>query len=181
MSLVDQVRKLEQQVVDRLKELEPLTREYDQLRKVAERLGLKYTPGSAKSDDGRRRRHAAPHRQASGRRQAAARKPAKAQAVQNARPRAAKPSAKPRGTRSTSRAKGEGRRRAASGARSRRARASAQTRRYEPTTVRRTACGGATGPTPRGRAADSSARIPGSRSARSASDSAWTPRACTAS
>ena len=52
MLLVDQVRKLEQQVMDRLKELEPLTREYDQLRKVAQRLGLKYAPGSAKSDDG---------------------------------------------------------------------------------------------------------------------------------
>jgi hypothetical protein len=48
MSLVDQVRKLEHEVVERLRELEPLTREYDQLRKVAHRLGLKYTPGSAK-------------------------------------------------------------------------------------------------------------------------------------
>ena len=52
MSLLDQVHKLEQQVVNRLKELEPLTREYDQLRKVAERLGLKYSPGSGQSDDG---------------------------------------------------------------------------------------------------------------------------------
>src|SRR3954468_13359609 len=44
MPLLDQVRKLEQEVVDRLKALEPLLREYDQLRRVAERLGLKYTP-----------------------------------------------------------------------------------------------------------------------------------------
>ena len=50
MSLLDQVHKLEQQVVDRLKELEPLTREYEQLRKVAERLGVKYSPGSAEDD-----------------------------------------------------------------------------------------------------------------------------------
>ena len=50
MSVLDQVRKLEQQVVDRLKELEPLTREYEQLRKVAERLGVKYSPGSAEDD-----------------------------------------------------------------------------------------------------------------------------------
>ena len=50
MSVLDQVHKLEQQVVDRLKELEPLTREYEQLRKVAERLGLKYSPGSAEDD-----------------------------------------------------------------------------------------------------------------------------------
>jgi Winged helix-turn-helix DNA-binding len=100
MSLLDQVRKLEQEVVDRLKELEPLTREYDQLRKVAERLGLKYTPGSAKSDDGAkpsatRRRTAKPAAKR------AARKPAKAQAVQSRGRSAAKPSPKPRGTRST--------------------------------------------------------------------------------
>jgi MarR family len=43
MSLPDQVRKLEHEVVDRLKALEPLIFEYDQLRKVAERLGVKYT------------------------------------------------------------------------------------------------------------------------------------------
>lgn len=48
MSLVDQVRKLEQQVTDRLRELEPLTREYEQLRKTAQRLGLKYSPRSTR-------------------------------------------------------------------------------------------------------------------------------------
>ena len=47
MSLVDEVRNLPQRVIDRLKELEPLTREYEQLRKFAERLGLKYSPSSA--------------------------------------------------------------------------------------------------------------------------------------
>src|SRR4051794_5381433 len=41
MSLLDQARRFERQVTDRLRELEPLVREYDQLRKVAERLGLK--------------------------------------------------------------------------------------------------------------------------------------------
>jgi hypothetical protein len=100
MSLVDQVRKLEKEVMDRLKELEPLTREYDQLRKVAQRLGLKYTPGSAKSDDGAkpaatRRRTAKP---------AAKRRPhktAKAQAGQSRGRATAKRAAKPRGTRST--------------------------------------------------------------------------------
>ncbi len=50
MSLLDQVRKLEQQVSGRLKELEPLTREYEQLRNVAERLGLKYTPTDTDTD-----------------------------------------------------------------------------------------------------------------------------------
>jgi hypothetical protein len=102
MSLVDQVRRLELQVVDRLKELEPLAREYDQLRKVAQRLGLKYTPGSATSDDGAG--SSTTRRRTSKRAPAAkrpSRKPAKAQV---ARPRgrgAAKASAKPRGPRST--------------------------------------------------------------------------------
>src|SRR3954470_24341973 len=50
MSLPDQVRKLEQEVVDRLKALEPVIFEYDQLRKVAERLGLKYTPPAAEPE-----------------------------------------------------------------------------------------------------------------------------------
>src|SRR3954462_10856022 len=50
MSLLDEVRKLEQHVLGRLKELEPLTREYEQLRKVAERLGLKYTPTASEAD-----------------------------------------------------------------------------------------------------------------------------------
>jgi Winged helix-turn-helix DNA-binding len=49
MSLLDQVRKLEHEVVDRLKALEPLIFEYDQLRKVAERLGVKYTPTAAEA------------------------------------------------------------------------------------------------------------------------------------
>jgi MarR family len=103
MSLLDQVRKLEQQVVDRLKELEPLTREYDQLRKVAERLGLKYSPGSPKAGD-----EAAPSTTArgvgkrAGAAKRAARRPAKARPAQSrGRARAAKPTAKARGGRST--------------------------------------------------------------------------------
>src|SRR3954454_6000850 len=41
MSLIHQARRLERQVRDRRRELEPLVREYEQLRKLAERLGLK--------------------------------------------------------------------------------------------------------------------------------------------
>lgn len=44
MSLLDDLRKLEQQLVSRLKELEPLIGEYNQLRKLAQRLGVGYTP-----------------------------------------------------------------------------------------------------------------------------------------
>jgi hypothetical protein len=44
MSLLDEVRKFEHTVVGRLKELEPLLREYDQLRALAQRLGISYTP-----------------------------------------------------------------------------------------------------------------------------------------
>jgi hypothetical protein len=103
VSLVDQVRKLEQQVVDRLKELEPLTREYDQLRKVAERLGLKYSPGSGQINEAatsatkaRRPRKRAPAAKRP------ARRPATAKASRpRASARAAKSAAKPRGTRST--------------------------------------------------------------------------------
>jgi hypothetical protein len=103
MSLLDQVRKLEQQVVDRLMELEPLTREYDQLRRVAERLGLKYSPGAPKAGE-----KAAPSttgrgagkRTGAGKR--AARRPTKARpAPSRGRARAAKPKAKARGGRST--------------------------------------------------------------------------------
>ena len=182
MSLVDQVRKLEQQVVDRLKELEPLTREYDQLRKVAERLGLKYTPGSAKSDDGAkpsatRRRTAKPAAKR------AARKPAKVQAVQSRGRSAAKPSAKPRGTRSTTapkaKAKEEG-----EGEPAGRKRPRARVRASAPLPAGN---GPADGVRLRDRASgtrtccDSSARIQGSQSARSASGSGSTPPACTAS
>lgn len=41
MSVLDQVRALEQQVLQRLRELRPLVTEYRELQKVAERLGLK--------------------------------------------------------------------------------------------------------------------------------------------
>ena len=100
MSLVDQVRKIEQQVMDRLKELEPLTREYDQLRKVAERLGLKYSPDTGKSSDGATRTR--PPGKRAGTAKRTARKPARAKpAKPRAVARAAKPAAKPRGSRST--------------------------------------------------------------------------------
>jgi Winged helix-turn-helix DNA-binding len=97
MSLLDQVRKLEQQVVERLKELEPLTREYEQLRKVAERLGVKYTPGSAES-----RADAKPSKTARRGGTRAARGAAKTQPARSpARARTATPAVKPRGKRST--------------------------------------------------------------------------------
>src|SRR4051794_4982930 len=41
MSVLDQLRALEQQVQQRLRELRPLVAEYRELEKVAERLGLK--------------------------------------------------------------------------------------------------------------------------------------------
>src|SRR4051812_28107078 len=41
MSLLDQIEK---QLIGRLKELEPLRREYEWLRKAAERMGIKYSP-----------------------------------------------------------------------------------------------------------------------------------------
>ena len=44
MSLLDQARELEGQVIERLTELEPLIAEYNQLRQLAERLGVSYTP-----------------------------------------------------------------------------------------------------------------------------------------
>jgi hypothetical protein len=104
MSLQDQVRKLEQQVVDRLKELEPLTREYEQLRKVAERLGVKYTPQPGEGEGEPEPAPAATR--ASGRKRApkrAARQAAKPQAARApARTGAAKGAAKRRAARSTS-------------------------------------------------------------------------------
>src|SRR5687768_11870181 len=44
MLVLDQVRDLERRVVSRLRELEPLMREYEQLREAAQRLGVRYTP-----------------------------------------------------------------------------------------------------------------------------------------
>jgi hypothetical protein len=83
MSLLDEARKLEQAVVKRLKELEPLIREYDQVRKLGERLGVKYTPEPADESTA-----------------AQTAKPAAARA-RAGRERAAKTAAKPRSARST--------------------------------------------------------------------------------
>jgi hypothetical protein len=103
MSLLDQVRKLEQQVVDRLKELEPLTREYEQLRKLAERLGIKYSPRSAESDAKPSTAARGEGSQAGAR--ARSRRPAtKSKAGRSSKDTAAaRTAAKPRGTRSTAR------------------------------------------------------------------------------
>jgi MarR family protein len=97
MSLLDQVRKLEQQVVDRLKELEPLTREYEQLRAVAQRLGLKYSPGSGGSDGG-----VTPATTAGGRGEAGAGKPA----ATSAKPRTDRSAARARRTKAGATARG---------------------------------------------------------------------------
>jgi Winged helix-turn-helix DNA-binding len=58
MLLLDQMRKLEKQLVSRLKELEPLTREYEQLRRAAERLGIRYSPAESERAAGARPRSA---------------------------------------------------------------------------------------------------------------------------
>lgn len=50
MSLLDRIGKLEEQVAARLKELEPVVREYDQLRRVAQRLGLDYAAAASKPE-----------------------------------------------------------------------------------------------------------------------------------
>jgi hypothetical protein len=65
MSLLDQVHEFEQQIVERLRELEPLIGEYNQLRQLAERLGVSYTPepeGAAAATAPARRRGAAKKR-----------------------------------------------------------------------------------------------------------------------
>jgi hypothetical protein len=49
MSVLDQVRALEQQVLQRLRELRPLIDEYRDLEKVAERLGLKRDDDAAEA------------------------------------------------------------------------------------------------------------------------------------
>lgn len=58
MTVLEQVRRLEQEVLERLKDLEPLLDEYQQLCTRASRLGLHYTPGqerqSANRPDGTR-------------------------------------------------------------------------------------------------------------------------------
>jgi transposase-like protein len=87
VSVLDQLRDLERQVVGRLQELEPLVREYEQLRAAAERLGVSYQP-RADTGDGDRPR---PSR----RRRASAAAP---------RPNAAAPVTTDRGKRATKRA-----------------------------------------------------------------------------
>src|SRR3954452_15658412 len=47
MTVLDEVRKLEREVIERLRELEPLIREYEELREIAQRLELDYTPETA--------------------------------------------------------------------------------------------------------------------------------------
>ena len=99
MSVLDQLRDLERQVVGRLRELEPLVREYEQLRTAAGRLGVKYDPrpGGSDSDQqapSRRRRGA----RATPRSNSSKRVPASASADRAGRsPKRAVPSAKSTG------------------------------------------------------------------------------------
>jgi transposase-like protein len=99
MSVLDQLRDLERQVVGRLRELEPLVHEYKQLRTAAGRLGVKYDPrpGASDSDQNvssRRRRGA----RATPRSNASKRVPASASADRTGRsPKRAVPSAKSTG------------------------------------------------------------------------------------
>jgi ribosomal protein S25 len=103
MSLLDQVRKLEQEVVERLKELEPLKHEYEQLRKLAGRLGVNYSPRSADSDAKASTAARRGGSRASGRQQTG-RSAAKSTAARSRAPaRSAKTAAKPRGARSATR------------------------------------------------------------------------------
>jgi ribosomal protein S25 len=46
LSVLDEVRSLEKHVVDRLRELEPALAEYEELRKLADRLELGYDPAA---------------------------------------------------------------------------------------------------------------------------------------
>jgi hypothetical protein len=83
MSLLDEVRKLEQQLVSRLKELEPLMREYDQLRQLAQRLGINYLPGPKPAKEA-----AQPSPPAATPRRAAAKKRTAARSATATKPRA---------------------------------------------------------------------------------------------
>jgi hypothetical protein len=96
MSLLDQVRKLEQQVVGRLRELEPLTREYEQLRKVAERLGVRYTPTATDDETDRPPATATTGAAKARAKPRAARTTAKARTTRSSGKSAAKRATKPR-------------------------------------------------------------------------------------
>jgi hypothetical protein len=56
MAVMDELQRVEQQVVRRLKELEPLVSEFKQLQKVAERLGISKTDAQASARSGGRSR-----------------------------------------------------------------------------------------------------------------------------
>jgi hypothetical protein len=47
MALLDEVQRMEERVARRLRELEPLVSEYEELKQVAERLGVTATDGKA--------------------------------------------------------------------------------------------------------------------------------------
>lgn len=96
MSLLDQARELEGQVVERLNELEPLIAEYNQLRQLAERLGVSYTP--PEEDTGA----AAPAPRGRAKKSARRRSAAKPRAKRTSTKRAAKRTSSPRPAGTTS-------------------------------------------------------------------------------
>lgn len=71
MSVIDDLSELEERVRDRLRELEPLVGEYQRLQEVAERLGIDYQTGAARSS----RRSGVSSRSRSATRRAAASRP----------------------------------------------------------------------------------------------------------
>jgi Winged helix-turn-helix DNA-binding len=97
MSLLDQARELEGQLVERLNELEPLIAEYNQLRQLAERLGVSYTPPGESAGA------AALASRGTGKKSAGRRSPAKPRGVKRASTkRAAKRTSPTRPARTTS-------------------------------------------------------------------------------
>lgn len=104
MSVLDQVRALEQQVLQRLRELRPLVDEYRDLEKVAERLGLKRDDEQATDAGATRQAEPSPRRKPTARRSAKrAARSSKPAAAAKAKPRAkSKPkpaaTAKPKAT-----------------------------------------------------------------------------------
>jgi hypothetical protein len=91
MSLLDEVRKLEGDVVARLKELEPLMREYEQLRALAERLGVEYAPEAATASERGQRSPATSRQRAAAKKKTATRAAGKRQAAAKRRTAGGKP------------------------------------------------------------------------------------------
>lgn len=83
MSLVDEARTVRQRIADRLAELEPLVREYEELKQLAAEMGLEQSASAPRSASGleQPRRSTRARRQASRRTQAATNDQAAASAL----------------------------------------------------------------------------------------------------